>query len=74
MTPVDAYYGKNLQTLSIYATKEFTRAAIGGTGHVKAAANYAQSLYAAKKPRKKAISRSCGWIIKSINMSMKSVP
>ena len=73
MTPVDAYYGKNLQTLSIYATKEFTRAAIGGTGHVKAAANYAQSLYAAKKARKKAINRSCGWIIKTINMSMKSV-
>ncbi len=53
MTPVDAYYGKNLQTLSIYATKEFTRAAIGGTGHVKAAANYAQSLYAAKKAQEK---------------------
>jgi len=53
MTPVDAYYGKNLQTLSIYATKEFTRAAIGGTGHVKAAANYAQSLYAAKKAQDK---------------------
>lgn len=48
-TPVDAYYGRDLQTLSIYATKEFTRAALGGTGHVKAAANYSQSLYAAKK-------------------------
>ena len=48
-TPVDAYYGRELQTLSIYATKEFTRAVLGGTGHVKAAANYAQSLYAAKK-------------------------
>ena len=48
-TPVDAYYGRKLQTLSIYATKEFTRAVLGGTGHVKAAANYAQSLYAAKK-------------------------
>ncbi len=48
-TPVDAYYGRDLQTLSIYATKEFTRAVLGGTGHVKAAANYAQSLYAAKK-------------------------
>lgn len=53
MTPVDAYYGKNLQTLSIYATSEFTRAALGGTGHVKAAANYAQSLYAAKKAQEK---------------------
>ena len=52
-TPVDAYYGKNLQTLSIYATKQFTRAALGGTGHVKAAANYAQSLYAAKKAQEK---------------------
>ena len=48
-TPVDAYYGRKLQTLSIYATKEFTRAVLGGTGHVKAAANYAQSLYAAKR-------------------------
>ena len=48
-TPVDAYYGRELQTLSIYATEEFTRAVLGGTGHVKAAANYAQSLYAAKK-------------------------
>ncbi len=48
-TPVDDYYGRELQTLSIYATKEFTRAVLGGTGHVKAAANYAQSLYAAKK-------------------------
>ena len=52
-TPVDAYYGKNLQTVGIYATKEFTRAALGGTGHVKAAANYAQSLYAAKKAQQK---------------------
>lgn len=52
-TPVDAYYGRNLQTVSIYATKEFTRAAPGGTGHVKAAANYAQSLYAAKSAQKK---------------------
>jgi branched-chain amino acid aminotransferase len=52
-TPVDAYYGKNLQTVGIYATKEFTRAAPGGTGHVKAAANYAQSLYAAKKAQQK---------------------
>jgi branched-chain amino acid aminotransferase len=53
MTPVDAYYGKNLQTLSIYATKNYTRAALGGTGHVKAAANYAQSLYAAKEAQSK---------------------
>ncbi len=53
MTPVDAYYGKNLKTLSIYATQKFTRAALGGTGHVKAAANYAQSLYAAKDAQKK---------------------
>ena len=53
MTPVDAYYGKNLKTLSIFATKQFTRAALGGTGHVKAAANYAQSLYAAKKAKEK---------------------
>ena len=52
-TPVDAYYGKKLQTLSIYATKEFTRAALGGTGHVKASANYAASLYAAKKAQAK---------------------
>jgi branched-chain amino acid aminotransferase len=52
-TPVDAYYGKNLQTVGIYATKEFTRATLGGTGHVKAAANYAQSLYAAKKAQQK---------------------
>lgn len=52
-TPVDAYYGRNLQTVGIYATKEFTRAAPGGTGHVKAAANYAQSLYAAKKAQQK---------------------
>ncbi|MDD3095103.1 MAG: branched-chain amino acid aminotransferase [Candidatus Neomarinimicrobiota bacterium] len=52
-TPVDAYYGRNLQTVGIYATKEFTRAAPGGTGHVKAAANYAQSLYAAKRAQQK---------------------
>lgn len=53
MTPVDAYYGKNIKTLSIYATKNYTRAALGGTGHVKAAANYAQSLYAAKVAQEK---------------------
>lgn len=53
MTPVDAYYGKNLKTLSIYATKNYTRAALGGTGHVKASANYAQSLYAAKEAQEK---------------------
>lgn len=52
-TPVDAYYGKNLQPSGIYATKQFTRASLGGTGHVKAAANYAQSLYAAKIAKEK---------------------
>ncbi|MDZ7820910.1 MAG: branched-chain amino acid aminotransferase [Candidatus Marinimicrobia bacterium] len=52
-TPVDAYYGKKLQTLSIFASKEFTRATLGGTGHVKASANYAASLYAAKKAQEK---------------------
>ncbi len=52
-TPVDAYYGRNLQTVGIFASKTFTRAALGGTGHVKAAANYAQSLYAAKQAQLK---------------------
>ncbi|NLA39780.1 MAG: branched-chain amino acid aminotransferase, partial [Methanomicrobiales archaeon] len=53
ITPVDAYYGRSLQTVKIFATKEFIRAAPGGTGHVKAAANYAQSLYAEKIAQQK---------------------
>lgn len=44
--PVAAYYAQGFSPTKIYVSSEYVRAAPGGTGAVKAAGNYAASLYA----------------------------
>jgi len=51
--PVGAYYKEGLNPVKIYVEDFFVRAAIGGTGEAKTAANYASSLLAAEEAKKK---------------------
>lgn len=51
--PVGAYYSEGFAPIAIYVEPTFSRAAPGGLGEVKAAANYAASLYAAEEAHKK---------------------
>ena len=46
--PVGAYYAQGFSPTKIYVSSEYVRAAPGGTGEVKAAGNYAASLYATR--------------------------
>ena len=47
-TPVSAYYGSGLKTISLMSSGEYVRASEGGTGAAKAAGNYGASLYPLK--------------------------
>jgi branched-chain amino acid aminotransferase len=51
--PVGAYYKEGFNPIKIYVESEYVRAAIGGTGAIKAAGNYAASLLAAEKAKEK---------------------
>ncbi len=51
--PVGAYYKEGLNPVKIYVEDFFVRAAIGGTGEAKTAANYAASLFAAEEAKKR---------------------
>lgn len=51
--PVGAYYKEGLNPVKIYVEDAYIRAATGGTGEVKTAGNYAASLFAAEKAKKK---------------------
>jgi branched-chain amino acid aminotransferase len=51
--PVGAYYKEGLNPVKIYVEDKYVRAAIGGTGEVKTAGNYAASLLAAEEAKKK---------------------
>lgn len=53
LSPVASYYGEKSQAIRIWVEKEFTRAAPGGLGATKAAANYAGSLKAALNAKEK---------------------
>ena len=55
--PVGAYYSEGFAPIKIYVEPEFSRAAPGGLGSVKAAANYAASLYAAEEAHKRGFSQ-----------------
>jgi branched-chain amino acid aminotransferase len=53
LSPVGPYYGADaLAPVKIHVERKLTRAAPGGLGAVKAAANYAASLYAAVQAKK----------------------
>lgn len=53
LSPVASYYGSKSPSVKIWIEKEYTRAAPGGLGATKAAANYAGSLKAAVGARKR---------------------
>jgi len=46
--PVGAYYAHGFGPTKIFVSEEYVRAAPGGTGNIKAAGNYAASLYASR--------------------------
>lgn len=53
LSPVGSYYGQGMQQgVKIWVEEDFVRAAPGGLGATKAAANYANSLYAAHSAKK----------------------
>jgi len=51
--PVGAYYKEGLNPIKIYVEDKYIRAAVGGTGEIKTAGNYAASLFAAEEAKKK---------------------
>ena len=51
--PVGAYYKEGLNPVKIYVENKYIRAAIGGTGEIKTAGNYAASLLAAEEAKEK---------------------
>ncbi len=55
--PVGAYYAEGFAPIKIYVEPELSRAAPGGLGEVKAAANYAASLYATEEANKRGFSQ-----------------
>lgn len=57
LSPVGNYYAEGANAVRIWVEKEFTRAAPGGLGATKAAANYAGSLKAALKAKEKGYSQ-----------------
>lgn len=55
--PVGAYYSEGFAPINIYVEPRYSRAVPGGLGEVKAAANYAASLFAAEEAHKKGYSQ-----------------
>ncbi|MBW2621395.1 MAG: branched-chain amino acid aminotransferase [Deltaproteobacteria bacterium] len=53
LAPVGAYYKEGFNPITILVSNEYTRAVRGGVGDVKAAGNYAASLYAAREAQQK---------------------
>ncbi len=53
LSPVSSYYSEGSNTINIWVETEYLRAAPGGLGATKAAANYASSLKAALEAKKK---------------------
>ena len=51
LTPVAPFYSSDLQAIKIWATSEYSRAALKGTGQAKCGGNYAAGLVATKQAR-----------------------
>lgn len=51
--PVGAYYKEGLNPVKIYVEDKYIRAAVGGIGEAKTAANYAASILAAEEAKEK---------------------
>lgn len=56
-SPVGAYYAEGFAPVKIWVEKEYVRAANGGLGAIKAAANYAASMLATVAAKKKGCSQ-----------------
>ncbi|MGZ3769981.1 MAG: branched-chain amino acid aminotransferase, partial [Bdellovibrio sp.] len=57
LSPVSSYYGEGTKPIKIWVEEEYLRAAPGGLGATKAAANYAGSLKAATQAKKNSYSQ-----------------
>lgn len=57
LSPVASYYGEGTKAVKIWVEEEYLRAAPGGLGATKAAANYAGSLKAALQAKKNSYSQ-----------------
>jgi branched-chain amino acid aminotransferase len=57
LSPVGAYYAEGFNPIKIWVAKDYVRAAPGGVGDSKAAANYAASLYAGEMAKKEGYSQ-----------------
>lgn len=57
LSPVASYYKEGLSPVKIWVEEEYTRAAKGGLGAIKAGANYAASLLAAERAKKNGYSQ-----------------
>ena len=51
-SPVDAYFKGGFKPVSLMTSREYVRAAVGGTGAAKCGGNYAASLLAGKQAKK----------------------
>lgn len=51
-SPAGSYFSKNAQSVSVWVSEHYTRAAPGGTGEVKCGGNYAASLAAQQEATK----------------------
>ncbi len=56
-TPVGPYFSQGLKPVRIKAEMKYSRVPTGGLGEVKAAANYAASVYATKKAKEQGFSQ-----------------
>ena len=57
LSPVGPYYAEGMKPTRIYVENEYVRAVPGGTGDIKAAANYAASMIAGQKAHEKGYSQ-----------------
>ena len=57
LSPVGGYYKEGLKPVSIYVEDEYVRAVRGGVGFTKCAGNYAASILAGEKKKKKGFSQ-----------------
>ena len=60
LSPVGAYYPEGFEPVKIMVTDKYVRAAVGGVGEAKTAANYAASLLAAVTSRMSSLSGRAG--------------
>ena len=71
LSPVGSYYKEGIHPIKILVENEYVRAVAGGTGTAKTAGNYASGLELKKLQVKKAMHKSCGWMVLKRNISKK---